>query len=125
MYYGIYMMGHVYTWIYHVYTMYIHDIGYTWYIHGYTTYSIPGILVTSAYAWDIHGIYQAYTGVPGPDDVPVAARARVTPSHCMGTRTVRRRARTVTQLSRAADTVAPVTVGDSDRRRHGLGWLGR
>ncbi len=52
-----------YTWYILGYTimMYIHDIGYTMYIHGYTTYYIPGILVTFPYAWDIHGIYQAYT----------------------------------------------------------------
>ncbi len=57
--YTTYILGR-YTWYILGYTMYIHDVGYTWYIHGYTTY-ISCILVRTAYAWDIHGIYQAYT----------------------------------------------------------------
>ncbi len=55
----MYIQGYT-TYILCGYTTYIHDIGYTWYIHGYFTY-IPGILVRTAYSWDIHGIYQAYT----------------------------------------------------------------
>jgi hypothetical protein len=53
----------VYTWYIHGYTMYIHQTGYTWYIHGYPMY------IHKLYTWYIHGytwyiiwcIYVVYT----------------------------------------------------------------